>query len=173
MFLRLFLLFTVVPAIELYLLIKVGGIIGAERTIIIIILTGIIGAYLAKREGAKVWFDVQKKLASGQLPGQELVEALLLLITGALLVTPGFLTDIVGFAFLIPLVRKFVAAELKKRFAKNVFIPPEPFDDPFGPGQGPFQNQGPVGSDQSPPTVTHEIIEYKEISDPDNRSDDE
>jgi len=139
MFLRLFLLFTVVPAIELYLLIKIGGLIGAERTIVIIVLTGAIGAYLARREGAKVFFTVQEKLSAGQIPGTELIEALLLLITGALLVTPGFLTDIVGFSLLVPQVRKIAANGLKERFANKIVLS----QGPFGHGPGPGPESGP------------------------------
>lgn len=123
MFARLFILFTILPATELYLLIRIGRVIGGERTIAIIIITGIIGAYLARREGSRVWFAVQNKLSSGQMPGDELIEALLILVAGAVLLTPGFITDAVGFALLIPPIRKKAVEYLKKRFAGSITIP--------------------------------------------------
>jgi UPF0716 protein FxsA len=138
MFGRLFLLFTLVPALELYLLVKIGGQIGTERTIAIIIITGVIGAYLARREGTRVWMEVQRKLSQGVMPGDELIGALLILIAGALLVTPGFLTDIAGFSLLIPPLRKQVVQILKKRFAGSINIA----GGPMGGSKG-----GPMGGD--------------------------
>ena len=129
MFGRLFLLFTVVPALELILLIEVGGAIGTQRTIAIIIITGILGAYLSKREGVRVWTKVQEKLAQGIMPGNELVDALLIFGAGALLLTPGFLTDLTGFALLVPPVRAAIRDSLKKRFASSITVVP-----PTGPG---------------------------------------
>lgn len=135
MFGRLFLLFTLVPALELYLLVKLGGVIGTERTIAIIIITGILGAYLARREGTRVWIEVQKKLSQGIMPGDELIGALLILVAGALLVTPGFLTDIAGFSLLIPPVRRIVVEELKRRFAGRITMAGGPMAG-RGPGWG-------------------------------------
>ena len=122
MFARLFILFTIVPAAELYLLIRIGGLIGTERTIAIILITGILGAYLAKREGLRVWSEVQQKLAQGAMPGDEMIGAVLILIAGALLVTPGFMTDVVGFSLLAPPLRKIATEAIKKRMAGKIRI---------------------------------------------------
>ena len=122
MFSRLFILFTIVPATELYLLIRIGKVIGTERTIAIIIITGILGAYLARREGTRVWSEVQRKLSQGIMPGDELIEAVLVLIAGALLLTPGFLTDISGFSLLIPPIRAKIREAMKDRFASRVQV---------------------------------------------------
>jgi UPF0716 protein FxsA len=133
---RLFLLFTVVPAIELYLLIQIGNVIGAFTTFAIILLTGAVGAHLARREGTRVWFSVQQQLSQGALPGDQLIEALLILIAGALLITPGFLTDIFGFSLLIPPLRLIAVKSLKERFSGSINIHPGPMSGP-GPGLGP------------------------------------
>lgn len=138
MFARLFILFTVLPATELYLLIRIGGVIGTGRTIAVIIITGIIGAFLARREGARVWFSVQEKLGAGQMPGDELIEALLILVAGAVLLTPGFLTDAAGFALLIPPIRKTAVEHLKKRFAGSISIQPGMMGGPGNFEGGPF-----------------------------------
>lgn len=131
MFGRLLILFTLVPAVELYLLIRIGGTIGVERTVAVILITGALGAYLARREGFRVWQQVRAKLDKGAMPGDELIEALLILLAGATLLTPGFLTDAIGFALLIPTLRKPVAASLKQRFAQNLSVV-SPLDGPGG-----------------------------------------
>lgn len=120
MLVRLFLLFTVVPAVELIILIRIGGMIGAGTTLAVIILTGVVGAWLARQEGTRVWFRIQQKLNQGQLPGTQMVEGLLILVSGLLLVTPGFLTDIFGFSMLVPPIRKVAALWLKKQFEGSV-----------------------------------------------------
>ncbi len=122
MFFRLLLLFTLVPLIELALLIKLGELTGVWTTIGIVILTGIIGAYLARREGLKAWQRLQKSLHEGLSPADELIEALLILIAGAVLITPGLLTDLFGFGLLIPPVRKWVRNRLSRHFRNRIVI---------------------------------------------------
>lgn len=100
MFFRLLLLFTLIPLIELYILIKVGGLIGAINTILIIIVTGITGAYLARTQGFKVIQKINLAIEQGLTPGRELLEGLLILIGGFTLLTPGFITDIMGLSML-------------------------------------------------------------------------
>ena len=103
--LRLLLLFTLVPAIELALLIEVGRRIGTLPTLGLILLTGVVGATLARYQGIAVLRRMQLELAEGRLPAASLLDGVIILIAAALLVTPGILTDAAGFALLVPLTR--------------------------------------------------------------------
>jgi len=105
MFGRLLALFTVVPLLELYLLIKIGQVIGALPTVLIVVGTGIAGASLARQQGAKVWWQIQREMEIGRFPADRMIDGLLLLVAGAVLITPGILTDLLGFAILIPFTR--------------------------------------------------------------------
>jgi UPF0716 protein FxsA len=107
MFFRLLLLFTLIPLIELYILIKVGGMIGALNTILIIVVTGITGAYLARTQGFRVIQKINLAIEQGRTPGRELLEGLFILIGGFTLLTPGFITDLMGLSMLLPLTRSF------------------------------------------------------------------
>ena len=113
MFLRLLLLFTVVPLIELFLLVEIGSLIGVAPTIAIVIITGFLGAWLARRQGLEVFRRISEEMGRGGLPTDPLIDGLLILIAGAVLLTPGLLTDAAGFFLLIPrgraVVRKAVA----------------------------------------------------------------
>lgn len=99
----------VVPFVEIYLLLQVGGIIGAIPTIFLVVLTAVLGAWLLKQQGLATLQRFQNSLAQGTLPAYEMVEGPILLAGGALLLTPGFLTDIMGFACLIPQLRRKIA----------------------------------------------------------------
>jgi len=114
MLLRLFLLFTLVPIVEIYILIQLGGMIGALETILLVIGTGFWGAYLARREGIRVWGNIQFEMKNGKLPGDELLDGFLIFIAGVVLITPGLLTDISGFLLLIPQSRAWFKQRIKK-----------------------------------------------------------
>ena len=90
---RLFLLFVVVPAVELMLLIEIGQIIGTLPTFGLIVATGLAGSALARTQGLSVWKKFQARLSEGRMPGDELIDGLIILVSGALLLTPGVLTD--------------------------------------------------------------------------------
>ena len=122
MFFRLLLLFTLVPLIELALLVKLGQMTSVAMTIGIVILTGIIGAYLARREGIKAWRRLEKSIREGVSPADELIDALLILIAGAVLITPGLLTDLFGFGLLIPPMRRWVRNKLSRHFHNRIMI---------------------------------------------------
>ncbi len=107
MFIRLLIFFIVVPLVELFVLLKVGGLIGAVPTIALILLTGIAGATLARTQGFVILQKIQGDLAEGRLPTEELLDGALVLAGGVLLLTPGFCTDLLGFLLLVPLPRKF------------------------------------------------------------------
>ncbi|NIN22080.1 MAG: membrane protein FxsA [Candidatus Aminicenantes bacterium] len=106
MFVRLLLLFTIVPVVELYILIKAGQAIGTMNTVALVILTGIVGASFAKSQGAQIISKIRTQLSQGQLPGRDLLQGAMILAGGILLVTPGFITDLVGLSLLFPLTRK-------------------------------------------------------------------
>src|SRR5688572_19208291 len=105
MFAGLALLFLVVPFAELYVLLVVGSTIGFVETIGVLVLVSVVGAWLVKREGLGVLRRAEARVRQGSVPGRELVDGVLILFAGALLLTPGFLTDIVGVLLLLPPVR--------------------------------------------------------------------
>lgn len=111
----LILLFTVVPAIELALLIKIGQFIGVAYTMGIVIFTGVTGAYLAKMQGLITLRRIQDDVNQGQMPADKLFDGVLILCSGILLLTPGFVTDLIGFMGLIPWTRNVFKRWLKRK----------------------------------------------------------
>src|SRR5210317_269045 len=120
MFGRMLLLFVFLPMVELYLLIMLGSRIGAMPTIGLIVLTGIIGATLARQQGLSVLMKIQREMAAGKPPTQKLVEGALIVVGGIVLLTPGIITDIFGFSLLIPPIRKAFCKALTQSFTKRV-----------------------------------------------------
>ena len=118
MFLRLAVLFTAVPIVELYILIKIGQLIGALPTIGIVLATGIAGAGLARQQGNRVWFEIQSQMQQGVFPADRLIDGLLLVVAGAVLITPGVITDVLGFLILIPYTRGFIRNWVKLRLQR-------------------------------------------------------
>ena len=118
MFVKLFLVFVLVPLFELYLLIKVGSHLGALNTLIVVILTGIVGASLARIQGMRTMIRVRNSLNRGELPTEELLDALLIFMAGLLLLTPGFITDFVGMALLVSSIRSWFKGWLRTRFRR-------------------------------------------------------
>ena len=114
MFFKLFILFTVIPFIELALLIKIGTISGTLNTIILILVTGVIGALMVRAAGIQCLFRIQNNMQSGVFPADELFNGVLILISGALLITPGLITDVVGFLLLFPPSREIIKTSLKR-----------------------------------------------------------
>jgi len=102
----LFLLFLLVPLVEIYFLIKVGSVIGAVPTIALVVFTALLGAMLLRFQGLVTLTRSRQVMAQGQLPALEMLEGLLLVFAGALLLTPGFVTDAIGFLFLVPPFRQ-------------------------------------------------------------------
>jgi UPF0716 protein FxsA len=114
--LKLFLAFTIIPFIEIYLLIKIGTYLGAFNTVVIVILTAFLGALLARYQGFQTMLRVRQSLERGEMPAEELLDALLILLAGIVLLTPGFLTDLAGLMILIPATRVMFKGWLRKKF---------------------------------------------------------
>ncbi|TVR70052.1 MAG: membrane protein FxsA [Spirochaetaceae bacterium] len=120
MFLRLLLLFTITPVVELYILIRLGSVIGVVPTILIVIGTGILGASLAKREGFAVLRTIQVRMNRGEIPADAMIDGLCILVAGLVLITPGILTDVLGFLLLVPATRRIIKSVLVRRFRDAV-----------------------------------------------------
>lgn len=115
MILKLFLAFTLIPFLEIYLLVKIGSHLGAFNTVMIVILTGFLGALLARFQGLQTMLKVRETLNRGEMPAEELLDALLIFMAGVVLLTPGFLTDMAGLMILIPQTRLRFKRWLRKK----------------------------------------------------------
>ena len=122
MFPLLLVAFIAVPLAELYVLIQVGQVIGLLDTLALLFLISIVGAWLAKREGLGVLRRMQAAVQAGRLPGTELVDGFLILFAAALMLTPGFLTDVVAILLLLPPVRAAVRHQLRRLLARRIEI---------------------------------------------------
>jgi UPF0716 protein FxsA len=139
-FLVFLLLLIIVPVVEIYLLIQVGSSIGAFSTVLLIVATAVLGAYLFRLQGMSTVQRVQASLSRGEIPALEMIEGAMLLLSAALLLTPGFVTDIVGFVCLIPTVRrKFASSVLASQFVNQA-----PFQ-----GASSFNHSGNAGGSDS------------------------
>jgi len=107
-----FLVVLVVPFLEIYLLLQIGGLIGPVPTIVLVVLTAVMGTALLRRQGLATWQRFQHSMAQGAIPAYELIEGPIILVGGALLLTPGFITDLLGFACLVPSLRRRIAQYL-------------------------------------------------------------
>jgi len=117
---KLFLAFTLIPLIELALLIKIGQYFGALPTIFLVIITGGIGVFLARNQGVMVLRKIQFELQQGVVPGNSLIDGLLVLVGSIFLVTPGLITDIGGFSLLLPFSRNYLREYLKNKFRELI-----------------------------------------------------
>lgn len=116
--LKLLLLFTVVPLVELWLLIEIGRLIGAWPTVLIVASTGFAGVWLARSQGLLTLFQIRSDLEQGIVPGDKLLDGLCILLGGAFLITPGLLTDLFGFSLLLPFSRRWIK-EAGRRFLER------------------------------------------------------
>jgi UPF0716 protein FxsA len=132
MFPILVLLFTVIPALEIYLLFSIGGQIGGLNTLFVVIATGIIGASLAKSQGLSILNKIQTDLNRGAIPTDQFTHGLLVFGGGLLLLTPGFLTDILGISMVFPGTRHIIASYVKHLFAKGIASGNVHFSSSFG-----------------------------------------
>lgn len=116
MFGKLFLLFVLVPVAEIYVLVTVGSSIGAFPTIVLVILTALAGAHLARMQGLSTMMRIRENLDQGFMPAEELLDGVLIFLAGMVLLTPGFLTDIAGLLILLPATRNLFKKWLRKKF---------------------------------------------------------
>ena len=125
MFFKLLILFVTIPLVELALLIKIGSLIGAFNTILLILMTGILGAALTKQQGLGTITRIREDMALGRVPSDELFNGVCILVGGFLLLTPGLLTDALGFSLLIPSARqgikKYLRYKLEQKWEKDNF----------------------------------------------------
>lgn len=154
MFARLGCLFVLVPLVELALLIQVGRWVGVVPTVALVAVTGLVGAWLARREGVRALVTVQTELASGRVPGRALMDGAAILVGGTLLLTPGILSDVVGFALLVPPTRRVLQRWARRRLEASlrsgrtritfVGMGPKPgAPDPRDPGRDPDDDERP------------------------------
>lgn len=120
MFIRLLSLFVLLPLVELALLIQVGRWIGLVGTIALVAGTGLLGAALARRQGAAAWLAINRELREGRMPGGAVLDGLLILVGGIVLLTPGILTDLLGFALLLPPTRRFFRGWIGRRLERAI-----------------------------------------------------
>ena len=120
MFAYLVLLFTILPAVELAILIKIGAQIGVGNTLTVIILTGVVGAYLARIQGFTVLSKIQASLNRGNMPTEEMLDGVMIFVGGIVLLTPGFITDALGLILLIPWTRDIIKYLARKRMQDSI-----------------------------------------------------
>lgn len=118
----LFILFLVVPAIEIALFIVVGNAIGLWPTVVIVVVTAFLGSVLVSRQGRETWAKFRYELSTGQSPSVTIVHGAMILIAGALLLTPGFLTDLVGFTLLVPAAREAIRGWFVRRMKSRWIV---------------------------------------------------
>ena len=161
---RLFLLFTVVPLVELYLLISIGRLLGPGPTIALVLITGALGAWFARLEGARVIRRWQEAMARQQLPKDGVIDGFLIFIGGVLLITPGIMTDIAGLSMVMPPTRRVIAGVVRRWFEQQISTGRVQV---YAPGY----NGGPAG----PPGVIDvdgevvEVVEVAKAKDPSKR----
>lgn len=120
MYFKLILLFIGLPLLELALLVRMGTIIGFWPTMGIVILTGVLGASLSRFQGFVTWLRIQQALQKGVMPAEEMIDGLLILVGGIVLLTPGFITDLFGFALLVPFTRNLFKRWIRKKFDQMI-----------------------------------------------------
>ena len=113
--LLLVLAFIVVPLVELWVIVEVGGLLGLWPTILLLLLDSVVGAVLVRREGSRAWRKFREALGAGRIPDDEILQGALLLFGGALLLTPGFVTDVLGLALVLPITRAPFARLIRLR----------------------------------------------------------
>jgi UPF0716 protein FxsA len=157
--------FVVVPLVEIFVLVQVGQVIGPWWTILLLIAASALGAWLIKREGSRAWAALREALQTGRMPARELADAGLILIGGTLMLTPGFVSDVVGILLILPLTRPVARRLLTRMVAARLVGPAAgPLGGQFG---GPFGSSGPQGPrdarrpgpDPQGPVVRGEVVD--------------
>ncbi len=155
-----FLALLVVPTVEIAVIIGVGRVIGGWPTVLLLVVESLFGAWLVRREGSRTWAGLRDALRSGQMPSRELADAALVLIGGTLLLTPGFVTDLVGFAIVIPLTRP-VARRLLERAVSRRLLGDHGGRPSGGPGGAPGTGSagGASAGEGGPDVIPGEVVD--------------
>ncbi|MFP3977909.1 MULTISPECIES: FxsA family protein [Marinobacter] len=161
--------FIVMPIAEMAVLIQVGSVIGVFNTIGFVLLTAVAGAWLLRQQGLATLLKANQRLSSGELPAKEVAEGLILAVGGVLLLTPGFITDAVGFLCLLPFSRHWLAAQaLKRMVATNTsggfYFRAGGGQSPFGDSGNPFGQQRPFDRDGSGDIIEGEYRDETETN---------
>jgi UPF0716 protein FxsA len=140
---KLFLLFLIVPLVEIWILVQMGGIWGATPTFGLVVFTALLGSYLAKREGRRVWESWQAAVQLGRPPSDGLVDTLLVVVGAVLLLTPGLVTDGLGFLLLVPISRRKIGSYIKQKIEESSFFQVQTQGIHSGFGGAPFSSAPP------------------------------
>lgn len=171
----LVLAFLVLPVLEIYVIIQVGQVIGGWPTLALLVLESMLGAWIVRREGARAWRALADAISTARLPDRELADAGLILVGGTLLLTPGFVTDVAGFACVLPLtrplMRALLAAAVRRRLLGPVRRPgrgvsswgPTESAGP-GPARGPAGRSGQAagGAGERPRVIPGEVVDRRD-----------
>ena len=158
----LFLAFLVMPLVELWVILQVGDAIGGWWTVALLLVDSAVGAVIVRREGRRAWTAFREALQAGRWPADEVAQGALVLVGGALLLTPGFVTDVMGLAFVLPPSRALLARIIRSRFRQGA-IRMVSFGD-LGPQQADPQRREPPSSGQ---TLDVEVVEIQRDEDGD------
>lgn len=158
-------LFIVVPIVELYVIIKIGGLIGVWPTLALLLADAVLGSMLLRHQGRGAWRRFNQALAERRFPGREVADGLLIAIGGTLLLTPGFVTDIVGLVFLVPptraIVRRLLRGFMGRRFVILGAPGPMPGPGPAGPARRSYDYEA---------TAEEVDVDDRGLTDPDRHS---
>lgn len=131
------LLFLVVPLLELYVLIQVGQVIGVWWTILLLVADSIFGAWLMRREGSRAWKALQEAITGGRMPSKELADGALVVLGGALMLSPGFVTDVFGIVLILPFTRPFFRGILASAVQRRMLTVTTTYGQTYGQGHRP------------------------------------
>ena len=152
-------LFVALPMVEIYLIVQLGQVVGPWWTIALLVGAGVLGSWLVKREGGRAWRALTEALRSGRVPSRELADGALILIGGTLLLTPGFVSDVVGLVCILPFARPLPRQLLTRVIARRLLVS-GPYRGPGGPGRPSQPPRG--GDDDAPPdpgVVRGEVVD--------------
>ncbi|SED10161.1 UPF0716 protein FxsA [Nocardioides exalbidus] len=153
--------FVVVPIAEIWFILQVGQVVGAWWTIVLLVLDSMLGAWLIKREGARAWQALREALQGGRMPAREIADGALILIGGTLMLSPGFLLDVVGIVLILPftrpLARRLLTTVVERRLVAAPTFGPG-LGGAFGPGFGPGDDRRP-GPGGDGPVVRGDVVE--------------
>ena len=157
--------FVVVPLVEIWVILQVGQLVGPWWTIVLLVLDSMLGAWLIKREGGRAWLALREALARGRMPAREIADGALILIGGTLMLSPGFVLDILGILLILPFTRPVARRLLTTVVERRLVVGPAfgpgfgpGFGTGFGPGSGPDDDERP-GPGPGGPVVRGDVVE--------------